>query len=86
MLRHLYRWLYHYRQRRATRSRLSGRGRPSQRFWRFGYHVLHRAEFDKYGRSRPRKRLVWRVFFVLLVLAVLWFVWQSAQVWHIFQG
>lgn len=86
MLRYFYRWLYHIRLRRDARNRLSGRVRPRQRFWRFGYHVLHHADFDNFDRNRARRRIAARLASVLLVVALLWFVWQSAGVWNIFQG
>lgn len=86
MLRFFYRWLYHLRLRRDARNRLSGRARPRQKFWRFGYHVLHRADFDNLDRNRTRRRVVLRVLGVLGVLTLLWVGWQSARVWNIFQG
>lgn len=86
MLRYLYRWLYHARLRRDARNRLSGRVRPRQRFWRFGYHVLHRADFDNFDRNRARRLVVGRVVGTVFAIALLWFVWQSARVWNIFQG
>lgn len=85
MLSAFYRWLYHFRLRRDARNRLSGRVKPTQRFWRFGDHVLHRANFDKYDHVRSRRSVVVRIVLVVLGLVALWFVWQSLMVWNIFQ-
>lgn len=86
MLRYFYRWLYHLRLRRDARNRLSGRVRPRQKFWRFGYHVLHRADFDNFDRNRLWRVVILRALGALMALALFWFAWQSAKVWNIFQG
>lgn len=85
MLRRFYIWLYYYRQRKASRARLSGRLRPHKRFRLFDQSVFHRAQFGKYDLPRQH----WRKgrWFVWLALGFIlcWLLWESLKAIRLFQ-
>ncbi len=85
MFRRFYIWLYYYRQRKASRARLSGRMRRTTGFRLFDQTVFHRAHFGKYDLPRQRwrkgKKLLWLVAFILLG----WIIWESFKAFSLFQ-
>ncbi|WOO43470.1 hypothetical protein [Rubellicoccus peritrichatus] len=85
MLKKFYRWLYHRRQARAAKQRLSGKPRITPKWHRFSYTVFQQAKFGKYDLPEIRAR--WALIFVGVPLSIiaLWFVWQSIQALGMFQ-
>jgi len=84
MLKAFYRYLYHRRQQRASRQRLSGRQRPSARWHRFSYNVFQRTERTR-DKPKTRQRLLLWGLGPPAVLLLLWFFWQSISAIGIFQ-
>ena len=85
MLGGYFRWLYHRRQRRAAKQRLSGKARPTPRWSRFSYQVFHKATVGKYDlRDIPTRTFAW-VLGLPACAILLWFLWNSYRAWGIFQ-
>ncbi len=85
MIRRFYRWLYHYRQQRSSRQRLSGRRRPPSRFRRFNYTAFTHEGSGKYTPGELRKHWLRTILILALVAAVGWFLWESAHALFLFQ-
>lgn len=84
MINHLFRWLYHRRQRRAAKDRLHGRRKLLPQFRRFGYHAFERASFGKYdplGMSKWKSALIYLPF----IAFGLWIVVESVRALNMFQ-
>ncbi|MBC2592991.1 hypothetical protein H5P28_01835 [Ruficoccus amylovorans] len=85
MIRRFYLWLYHRRQQRSSRQRLSGRRRPPSRFRRFTYTAFTREGSGKYTPSQLRKHWIRTVLALALAYGVGWFLWESFHALFIFQ-
>lgn len=85
MISGLFRWIYHARQRRASRRRLSGKDYSRPNWHRFSYNVFRRAHQDKYDLREVRTRwLTWGLG-LPAALFTLWFLWQSVEAIGMFQ-
>jgi lipopolysaccharide export system protein LptC len=80
-----YRWLYHHRQQRASRQRLSGRTRSRPRFHRFSYTVFTREGSSKYAPGELRKHWLRVLLSLAAIAGIGWFLWESAHALFLFQ-
>ena len=85
VIKHFYRWLYHYRQQQAAYRRLHGKPRPRSGFKRFTHRVFQRERFGKYDPAIFRLRWVRWLLATPLALALGWFIWESAHAIGMFQ-
>ncbi|QYY35764.1 hypothetical protein [Ruficoccus sp. ZRK36] len=85
MIGRFYRWLYHHRQQRNSRRRLSGRTRPKNRFRRFTYTAFTREGSSKYTPSELRRNWLRVLGILALVVGAGWIIWESAHALFMFQ-
>jgi len=85
MLRTLYRWLYHHRQRQAARERLQGKRKLMPRFRHFTGSAFERAAFGKYDPHGLRRG--WKAVVLCMAIGafVLWALWESVTALGMFQ-
>ncbi|WP_309399174.1 hypothetical protein [Cerasicoccus maritimus] len=84
MFKHLFRWLYHRRQRRAAHDRLHGRRKLIPKFRRFTNSAFERATFGKYDHGGISR---WKAVLIYLPVSgiLLWIVFESFRALTMFQ-
>lgn len=85
MISRLYRWLYHIRQHKAARRRLSGKNFVRPNWHRFSYNVFKRARAEKTDMRQATVRWLTWILGLPIGLFTLWFVWQSIEAIGMFQ-
>jgi|GEM_PF-4849972 len=85
MLSYFYKRLYHFRNKRRSRARFSGRWRRPSLFKHFESPTIHNEKFGKYEIKLVTLKRIQRLVIPPMMVFLLWFVWQSIRVWNIFQ-